>query len=181
MARSETATNAVAGAASVGGTSLIIAGPVAGILGGVVLAGSLVLSAIVQGAEPLSAIQPMGARFASADALNGGSGRLVFGVFLHLGVSALVGLLFALVLPRDFPPRSAALLFVGFAFIVMGFMTSVVVPAVNPVLKGRFHDLGGSWVVAHALFGLTTGYVCQRLRRQGFSVRWARHVPQRTS
>jgi hypothetical protein len=47
----------------------------------------------------------------------------------------------------------------------MGVMASAIVPAVNPLLKSRFHDLGGTWVVAHAVFGLTAGSVCQLLRR----------------
>lgn len=163
-----------------GGRSLVFAGPVAGLAGGVVMAASLVLFAVALGGEPTAALEPMGATFAGADVPDGGAGRLPFGLFLHLAVSALFGLLFGSVLPRAFPPGNAALLCVGFAFFVLGVMTSVVVPAVNPVLEDRFHDHGGSWVVAHALFGATAGYVCQWLR-QGSPARAARQLRPRTS
>jgi hypothetical protein len=159
--------------------SAVFAGAVAGVAAGVAMAAYLVFDSIVQGMEPFTALEPMGATFRDADALDGGAGSLLFGVSLHLGVSALVGVLFAMVLPRDFTPGNATFLCVGFAFAVMGFMTSVVVPAVNPVLEDSFHGAGGSWVIAHALFGMTTGYVCQRLR-QGPAVRAGRHLRHRT-
>lgn len=147
------------------GRSATLPGVVAGVVAGVVMAAYLVLAAVLQELEPFTALTPMGATFRGADAAAGGAGALLFGVSLHLAVSALFGLIFALALPRDFTPGSSAFLGIGFAFVVMGFMTSLVVPPVNPVLEDSFHDLGGSWVIAHALFGLTTGYTVQRLRR----------------
>jgi hypothetical protein len=159
--------------------SVVFAGAFAGTAAGIVMAAYLVFASVVQGMEPFTALEPMGATFGDADALVGNAGSLPFGVFLHLGVSALVGVIFAMILPRDFPAGSAAFLCVGFAFGVMGFMTSVVVPAVNPVLEDSFHGVGGSWVIAHTMFGMTAGYVCQRLR-QGVAVRAGRHLRQRT-
>jgi hypothetical protein len=145
--------------------SLGLAGLAAGVAGGLLMAAFLVVAAVTQGLEPFAAIEPMGATFRSADGFEGGPSAALVGFVLHLGVSALVGLVFATLMPRDFKPREAGVLCVGLAFLVMGVQTSVVVPAVNPVLKSHFHHLGGSWVIAHALFGLTSGYVCQRLRR----------------
>lgn len=163
-----------------GGRSTLFAGAVAGVAAGVVMAAFLVLAAAQQDMRPFTALEPMGATFRDAGALDGGAGSLLLGVLLHLGVSALVGLLFALILPRDFTPGSAAFICVGLAFMVMGFMTSLIVPAVNPVLEDSFHDLGGSWVIAHALFGLTAGYAAQRLRR-GEPVRAGRPLRQRAA
>ncbi len=147
------------------GRSAVVAGALAGVLAGVVMAAYLVLAAVLQELEPFTALTPMGATFRDADALAGGAGTLLLGVSLHLGVSALVGVILALILPRDFTPGSSGFLAIGFALVVMGFMTSTVVPAVNPVLEESFHDLGGSWVLAHMLFGLTLGYAVQRLRQ----------------
>jgi hypothetical protein len=143
------------------------------------MAAYLVFASVAQGMEPFSALEPLGATFRGADALDGGTASLLFGIFLHLSVSTLVGLLFAAVLPGDFTPGNAAFICVGLAFVVMGFMTSLVVPEVNPVLKDRFHEFGGSWVIAHTMFGMTAGYVCQRLR-QGLAIRAEGHLRQRT-
>jgi len=161
------------------GGSTILAGPVAGIVGGLVMAAFLVFAAVAQGMEPLAALEPMGATFRDAEARGGGAGPVLYGVLLHLAVSALVGLLFAMVLPRDLAPGSAGVICVGLAFMVMGIMTSAIVPAVNPTLQARFRELGGSWVIAHALFGFTVGYACQRIRR-GLDVRVGRHLRPRT-
>jgi hypothetical protein len=128
------------------------------------MAAYLVLAAAVQGMEPWTALEPMGATF-RRPVEPGGVGAMLYGLSLHLAVSALVGLLYATMLPRDFPPWSAAFLCVGFSAAVLGFMTSCIVPSANPVLEDSFHGLGGSWVIAHALFGLTAGYTCQRLRQ----------------
>jgi hypothetical protein len=145
-------------------SSSAFAGSIAGLAGGLAMAACLVSAAVVEGIEPFAPLEPMGATFGEA-VEPGGAGSLLLGVLLHLAVSATVGLLFATVLPPDFPPGNAAFLCVGFALTVMGFMTSCVVPAANPLLEESFHGLGGSWVIAHALFGLTAGYLCQRLRR----------------
>ena len=145
--------------------SLVFAGPAAGIAGGLAMAAYLMLSGAFTGSGPLAAVEPMGAAFADPAEFEGGGRAVLLGIVLHLGISALVGLTFAGLLPRDFSSREAGVMCIGFAFVVMGFMTSFVVPTANPVLKSHFHDLGGSWVVAHALFGFATGYVCQQLRR----------------
>jgi len=146
-------------------SSAVFAGPVAGIAGGLVMAGYLVIAAVALGMEPLTALAPMGATLRSPDTIGGGAGWVLFGLSLHLAVSAVVGLIFAVIVPRDHTPAVAAFLCVGLTFAVMAFMTSVVVPAVNPVLQASFHGLGGSWVIAHVLFGATAGYTGQRLRR----------------
>jgi hypothetical protein len=159
--------------------SFALAGPAGGFAGGLAMAACLMLAAALQGLEPLAAIEPIGATFAGADAADGGEPSAALGVLLHLGVSALLGLLFAVVVPRDFPAKDAGVLCIAFAFVVMGFMASAIVPAVNPLLKSRFHDLGGAWVVAHAVFGFTTGSVCQLIRR-GLEARAVRVRPPAT-
>jgi hypothetical protein len=162
------------------GRSLLFSGCVAGLAGGVAMAAYLVFAAAVQGMEPLTALEPMGATFRDAVEPSAGDGSMLFGLFLHLAVSAMAGLLFVSVLPRNFSPGNAAFICVGFAFAMMGVMTSCIVPAANPVLKESFHDLGGSWVIAHALFGFTVGYACQKLR-QPRMVRAGRRLQQRVA
>lgn len=153
----------VAGAVSAGMPG---AGAIAGIVAGVAMAAFLVVAAAMQGLQALEPIERIGATFSSATTTPHGSiGRVLFGMLLHLSVSALVGLLFAAILPPDFPRGNAAIVCVGMTFAVLGLMASVVVPSVNPVLKHGFHGFGGSWVIAHALFGVVCAYTCQRLRR----------------
>ena len=55
---------------------------------------------------------------------------------------------------------------IGFACAVMGVMTSAALPAFNPSLRSEMSELGGSWVLAHAVYGVTVGFFGQRLRQR---------------
>jgi hypothetical protein len=58
---------------------------------------------------------------------------------------------------RDFPFGGAAVLGIAYGFGVMALMTSLIVPAVNPVMAEHLPSLGGAWVLARSLFGATLG------------------------
>ncbi|HSB21330.1 MAG TPA: hypothetical protein VLD85_15080 [Anaeromyxobacteraceae bacterium] len=112
--------------------------------------------------QPFRAI---GATFIGAGALEGGAGAIAFGAILHALTSAVLGLGFVALFPRDFPRASGAVVGLGYALFAMAIMTSLVVPAVNPAFASAVQPTGGTWVVAHALFGAVLGLYRARGRR----------------
>lgn len=139
------------------GRELVVAGAAVGLAGGVVMAVWLVASAASAGVSPLGPLRRIGLTFLGPEAVEGDPAVLAFGIFLHLVVSALLGILFTWILPAGFPWGSAAVVGLGFAWVAMAFATSLVLPAVNPALRAQMPALGGSWVLAHALYGLVIG------------------------
>lgn len=74
-------------------------------------------------------------------------------------VSVSLALLFAPIIPRDFPFTAAALLGVGYAFLVMAIMTSVALPRLNPLMRPAMAEVGGTWVLGWAVFGIVLGSI----------------------
>ena len=155
-------------------------GFVAGLLGGVTMALWMVVSALAADVAPLGPLEALGDTFGGAEGRERNAATFVLGILMHLAFAGILGVLFVSVLPRDFPGGMAAMMCMGFAFVVMGFMTSLVLPAVNPPLRAEMPMLGGSWVIAHAVFGITVGYAGQRLRQRG-GASAASRVPARAT
>jgi len=127
----------------------------------------LLLLALVAGLEGLGwshPLQAIGARTAGAG-VDGGPTAVALGALLHLLASAGLGLLFAALLPDDFPIPSAIAAGGGFGLFAAGFMMTVVAPAVSPELRSAVQPVGGSWVNGHVLFGCVLGAVLSALRR----------------
>ena len=130
---------------------VLVAGALAGALGGAVMLVALIIDAVLHGSSPWARLQLLGAPFP-------GSGVDVpAGVVVHLLVSAALGVPFAAFVPRDFPTGAAMVMGIGYAFAVLALMTSCVYPAANPVLDEHLPSMGGAWVIARALFGAVTG------------------------
>jgi hypothetical protein len=152
------------------GTSVVVAGLVAGVLGGVAMAVFLMIAAALSGYDPLLPLRPLGATFVGPEALSGGHAYLVYGIFVLLAVGALLGILFAALLPPGHRFASGAVIGLGYAWFMMALLVSLVVPAVNPEFRSSSRLLGGSWVIATALYGATFGIVPRlraRLRGRG--------------
>lgn len=147
------------------GSGVAVAGMSAGILGGAVMGLFLVLAAAVNGFEPLSPLEAIGETFTDRDAPHGSPAFLVYGIFLHLAVASLIAIVFLAMIPADLTTTCAAVTGMGFTVLVMALMSILILPAVNPELRDEMPALGGSWVIAHALYGLSLGFG-QRLRRR---------------
>ena len=130
------------------------------------MAGFLILAAAATGMDALHAMRAIGATFVGPEALLGGAGSLAYGALLHAATSIAFGLLFVAILPIDLPPLGAAALGTGYAMFVLGIMASAVVPSVNPVFRAQMQPIGGSWVIAHALYGCALGLWAARLARR---------------
>jgi hypothetical protein len=138
--------------------SVFEAGAAAGLIGGVLMAGWAIISALIHGQGPFAPFALFGATFVGIEALLGGPGAIALGIALHLCMSLLLGVVFAAIVGRD-PVQSFAV-FAGvlFGIAVLLVMTFVITPAVDPVLRERIPMMRGSWVIQHILYGL--GVAC---------------------
>jgi hypothetical protein len=147
-------------------TQTLAPGFAAGVLGGIVMAAAMVVAATLDGLEPLEPLRPLGDTFAGGEARDGGWPLLVYGIALHLLFAGVVGVLLAVLLPRDLEPRFASVMCIGYALGVMAVMTSYVLPAFNASLSYEMPVQGGAWVLAHAAYGLAAGFLIQVFRRR---------------
>lgn len=134
----------------------LASGAVSGIAGGVVMIAFVAIAAMTEGISPAQPLADIGETFIGAEAL-GVAAKVTLGAILHLATSAAFGIVFAGIVPREFSTQCAMGLGAGVALFAMGFMMSVVVPWVNPGFRAASHLIGGSWVIAHVLYGLTLG------------------------
>lgn len=143
-----------------------VAGLVAGAAAGVAMAAFMMAAAAFDGADPLAPLWPMRSVFSDV-ARERTAATFLLGVASHLGFSALVGLAVTALLPRGYPLGASAMLGVGAALFVMAFMTSLVLPALNPTMRAAMPRFGGAWVLAHGVWGVTLGLVAQAIRHRG--------------
>jgi hypothetical protein len=136
---------------------MLASGVATGVAGGL---GMMFVLAIAATAHDLSPMQPwssIGESFLGAGELDGTGAKAALGAVVHLATAAVFGVLFAAILPRDMPATCAMGLGAGLALFAMGFMMSVVVPWVNPGFREAAQVIGGSWVIAHGVFGAVAG------------------------
>lgn len=150
-----------------GGGRTAARGFVAGVAGGLAMAAFMALAASIEGLGPLSPLRPLGDTFADSGSREGGAGVLAFGLGLHLLVAGLVGVVCAGLVPAELRPGGAAIVCMGVAFVALAIATSYVLPAWNASLLASMPRLGGSWVMAHAVYGAVVGYVGWMGRRRG--------------
>ena len=136
---------------------VIKAGVVSGLLGGVLMAAYAMIAglALKQGAFAIP--QLIGATFRGPEALLSGPGTIVWGVALHLIVSAAFGVLFATLVRRDTPRPASMLAGIAFSLGIFVMMMFVVVPVANPVMANRVSMMIGTTLVMHVLFGVGVG------------------------
>lgn len=144
---------------------VIASGVLTGLAGGVGMMVVAVVGAASQDLPALHALGIVGESFVGPDAFGGGGARLAFGALVHLATAAALGVLFAATFPRDFPTPSALVVGQGFALFTIMFLMPLVVPWVNPGFRGAMQGMGGTWVLAHAVFGFAVG-LAPALRRR---------------
>ncbi len=144
---------------------MLAAGILSGLAGGVAMMALLAIAAALQGIAPVHPLAVIGETFMGPEALSDiVAAKLAFGALLHLATSVAFGIVFAGIVPREFRTSCAMGLGLGVALFQMGFMMSVIVPWVNPGFRAGSQVIGGSWVLAQAVFGATTG-IAAPLRR----------------
>ena len=156
----------------------VIVGAVAGLTAGLAMALWGILTSISHGLDLLASFQMIGATFLGPNATEPGLGMTLYGVVLHAAASAAFGILFTMFLPQNSTPKFASSAGLGFGMAILLVMTFVVTPIINPVLRHTVESLPKSWVIQHALFGLTLGIVpmlWRMYRDEGIRVRWRDH------
>lgn len=147
----------------------LAAGAAAGVLAALALALFMAAVAAAGGDGALAPLRAAGATFRG----EGGSvaAGVAWGLLLHLAAGAAVGIVFAAIVPPDFPNVSAAGLGAGCSILLMALAVSLVIPQVAPVLDADMRHRGGAWILAHALFGVVLGIAPALRRRRGRPVR----------
>jgi hypothetical protein len=153
---------------------VVASGTAAGLAGGVVMMLLITVSAALAGMPALHPLGVIGASLLGPEALDGGPAHVAYGTILHVLVSCSFGVLFAAMIPRDFPVASAAMVGAGSAILIIGVMMSLVVPPINPMFRSEMQPIGGTWVIAHAAFGATLGLAPALRRRLSGAVADAR-------
>lgn len=122
------------------------------------------IGAVAHGMPLARPLQVIGWSLVGPDAL-GGLAAAAFGAAICLATSVLWALAFGALVPRDFGSTCSTGVGVGFALFAMMFMMSEVVPRANPGFRSEMQAMGGTWVVAHAVYGAVLGWTSARARR----------------
>ncbi len=136
----------------------ILAGTIAGLLGGAAMA---LLMMVVSSAAGMGFWHPMemvGALFYGVDALLGGAGPVVTGVLVHLLCTGAVGALFGALLP----PRQATTGLATSWGVVAGVVcwavdSFLLLPVFNQTMKDRVDLAPGWWFLSFVLMGAVLG------------------------
>lgn len=168
---------------------MLAAGAAAGVAGGLGMMVVLALAATMEGLAPVQPLSSIGESFLGVE-LGGTGPKVALGAILQLVTAVAFGIVFAAILPRDLPVACAMGLGAGLALFAMGLMMSVVIPWVNPGFRAAAQAIGGSWVIAHGVFGAMAGLAVPLRRslsretsdtsREGVSARQPGLVPQPT-
>lgn len=129
-------------------------GAIGGLIGGIVMAMVAMLYTLVAQGDLLAPLKQMGATFFTSDP--GSAGSLIAGLMLHMMMSVIFGIVFALMVKgraAGFGPLVVAgMIFIAVEWAIARF---VVLPVVDPPLVVTFGAVGG--IIAHAMYGAVLG------------------------
>jgi hypothetical protein len=129
-------------------------GALGGLIAGIVMAMVAMMYTLFAQGDLLAPLAQMGATFFSATSGSGIS--LLAGLMLHMVMSIILGIVFALVVVGRAsgygPLVSAGIVYIAFEWAIARF---IVLPVVDPPLVNTFGGIGG--IVAHMMFGITLG------------------------
>jgi hypothetical protein len=157
---------------------IIIAGALAGILGGLLMAVWGAFATAAKSLGWLAVPQMIGATFMSPDALLHPIALAVWGTVLHLLVSAAWGILFASLVRRETPPLASLIAGLAYAIGIFLLMAFVVVPVTNQVMADRTPMMLGNLFIMHLLFGVGVS-IAPLLRRRLARADGHRHEGER--
>ncbi|HSD20807.1 MAG TPA: hypothetical protein VLC54_12255 [Anaeromyxobacter sp.] len=138
---------------------LLLAAITAGLLAGAAMMAWVAAGAALAELPPWHPLEVAAAAFTGRDPVGAGLGGLASGGLLWAVVSVALALLYAPIIPRDFPFAPAAMLGTAYSFLVMAIITSVVLPRVNPLMRAAMADVGGTWVFGYTVFGIMLGFI----------------------
>lgn len=145
--------------------SPLATGVVAGLLGGMLMAAWSMSYAAVTGIGFFMPLKLIAATVHGVESLVGGPGVLLIGVLIHVVVAMGYGVLFALLLPRGASIGAGFLAGLAYGALILLFMTYIVLPLGNEIMRERVELIPTSWIVTHLIFGATVGLLVPALRR----------------
>ena len=129
-------------------------GAIGGLIGGMVMAMVAMLYTLLAQGDLLAPLKQMGATFFKTD--SGSAGSLIAGLMLHMMMSAIFGIVFALIV-RGRATGVGPLIVAGMIFVAAEWAVArfVVLPIVDAPLVATFGAIGG--MIAHAMYGAVLG------------------------
>src|SRR5205807_9958872 len=132
----------------------LVAGIAAGIVGGILMIGFMMIYAHATGAGLTMPLKSLGALVYGVEALVVGPAAVLAGASIQVGFAIVVGILFALCVTRH--TSMVAALFAGIAIgiAIWLLMDLLVLPLTNPTMASRVALIPLAYFVAHVLYGL---------------------------
>jgi hypothetical protein len=157
---------------------VLSSGIACGLGAGVAMLLLAMISAALQDVSIWRPLEALGETFVGPQALPGTAAKILFGLLVHAATSAALGITFAAIAPRDMTLASGMGVGLGFSLVSVALMMMTVVPWVNPGFRQGIAVIGGTWVIAIALFGVLVG-LAPALRRRLSQGATARGAPER--
>lgn len=130
---------------------------VSGVAGAVAMIVVIQVGALSAGMALERPLQVIGWTFVGPDGVGAVAASVALGALAHLTAAVVLALVFTAIVAPDRDRTSSVGVGVGFALFALGIMMSVVVPWANPGFRGEMQAIGGTWVIAHAVFGAVLG------------------------
>jgi hypothetical protein len=147
------------------GRGIVLGGIISGVIAGIVMAMFAMGYAAMMGMGLLTPLRLIGATLFGVDALIGGGIVLMASLIIHMMVSAVLGIIFAALLPRTAGAGKAAILGVVYGIVVWAVNTYITLPIVNPTMSARIPIMAGAFWFEHVLFGAFLGTAPALVRR----------------
>jgi hypothetical protein len=151
---------------STGTGRTVVAGAIAGLIGGVAMAMVMMIVTALAGMGFLAPLYAIAATFNRSWAMTKGFdlAPLLVGLMLHMINSALFGLLFTLLLRGLFPralalPAAAAVAGMAWGLILLVVNQFIVLPLADPPLVTATSGIFGWWLVGHLMYGVVLGAI----------------------
>ena len=143
------------------------AGILSGIIGGVLMGMLSMMVTLAMGQGFWTPMKLIAGTTHGVDVLIGGAGIVLWGLIIHMMVSAGYGVLFTLVVPRSTRPGAALAAGLIYGALIWAFMGSLIVPAINPTMHARLAMMSGWFFLEHLLYGVGASFGPALRRRFG--------------
>jgi len=145
----------------------IVAGVIAGLSAGIVMAAALMIYCGAVGLGFLHPVQIMSGTFYGEDAILGGVGPTLVGLVTHLVGSAIFGVIFSALLPRTVTVGQAVGGGIAYGLAVWAFLTFIDLPLMNRIMSERINLMPGWWFASCLVFGACLGLTPYLFRNYG--------------
>jgi hypothetical protein len=126
--------------------ALWLAGIIAGLIAGIAMAMVAMMLMPMMGRDMWSPVKLMAGTFQGEAALEGGAGTILLGMMIHMGMSAVLGLIFALIVAG-----------IVYALIVWAVNQYATLPVVDKVMAERMPPM--AFAVTHVFYGAVLGWL----------------------